>query len=41
VPLVPVEPLPDALPVELVSVFTGAPPPVSVAVVPDVDVGVL
>jgi len=41
VPLVPVEPLPEALPVALLSVWTGGPPPVSVAVVPDVELGVL
>lgn len=41
VPLVPVEPLPEALPVLLLSVFTGSPAPVSVAVVPEVDVCVL
>ena len=41
VPLVPVDPLPAAFPVALVSLLTGGPPPVSVAVVPDVDDGVL
>ena len=41
VPLVPGEPLPDALPVALVSLLIGGPPPVSVAVVPDVELGVL
>jgi hypothetical protein len=37
VPLVDVPPLPSALPLEVVALFvTGGPPPVSVAVVPDV-----